>query len=782
MSEYLYLILIPAVTGIIFLCFVFRYTPASGTNIHKLNIPKFFKGKDNKNERRAIGFTLIYFCVLLSLLLILVRVFIGLAANVAGNAINSVLVFFLTCAMLVPVYPFLVSRDDRLIGALVSTVKIAIVSFIAEIIIFNLTSLSIWSVITKSQPTEFKMSAGRFLVIYLVGAGLVLYGEYSGELCATVLKIKQKTFFTAAAAACGLSALYWIKFSYSDNFGLGYSHAPSYRLLAIAGLLSLILIYRYFDSFKKVLTKRKANILILFFLSIVFGFFVSISNYPVYEKTDGSIGVGIVLLGISGSIVFATVVSAALLLSEKISGKAAKLKTSFSPSSVYWFSFVFACLIYLGFLFVCFWPGGICSDSQNQLSQIINGEYSNHHPYYHTQFMRIFFTLGLKLYGNVTDAIGIITVAQCIIMAATFAYMLSTLSECNVPTPVLAVVLLYLTIIPPNLYMALTIWKDTLFTAGIVIFLTSLLRILKKFAETPVQDYVLLCIGALAMCLFRTNGSIAFALTLVVVVFIFRKTNKKVIYCLCAVFIVSMILKYPVLAAQDIPQHDTVEGMSVPMQQISRTIVDKNDLDAEDMAFLNNFMDTSRIAETYNPGIYDYIRDLIRNEGDQEYLKNNMVRFYALWLKVGLTHPLEYMKAWVDQTNGYVNPSNGYHIVYWYWILESDVDVYQSDKVIEYQDNLTFWRDYYATNDFGKFFVNPGLAGWFTLILFAVLLLRKSRGAIFTIPSLALIATMLLAALIATEFRLGYPITTLLPFIACLCFFDSDIKEIKKPD
>ncbi len=50
-------------------------------------------------------------------------------------------------------------------------------------------------------------------------------------------------------------------------------------------------------------------------------------------------------------------------------------------------------LLQMNYLLFCRFPGGLQYDSINQLTQVVTGHYSNHHPIYHT----IWLTLGVKM-------------------------------------------------------------------------------------------------------------------------------------------------------------------------------------------------------------------------------------------------------------------------------------------------------------------------------------------------------------------------------------------------
>ena len=61
-------------------------------------------------------------------------------------------------------------------------------------------------------------------------------------------------------------------------------------------------------------------------------------------------------------------------------------------------------------LFLADYPGILTEDSISQIEQLLSGVYSNHHPYYHTQLIRLCISAGLRLFGTMNAAVAVYSV------------------------------------------------------------------------------------------------------------------------------------------------------------------------------------------------------------------------------------------------------------------------------------------------------------------------------------------------------------------------------------
>ena len=88
-------------------------------------------------------------------------------------------------------------------------------------------------------------------------------------------------------------------------------------------------------------------------------------------------------------------------------------------------------LVYFITWYLTNYPGNMTGDTLSQIKQIYSGKYSNHHPYYHTLIIKLFFDFGYALFGNVNDAIAFYVLIQIFIVSFVFAFMIYTVFQCK---------------------------------------------------------------------------------------------------------------------------------------------------------------------------------------------------------------------------------------------------------------------------------------------------------------------------------------------------------------
>ncbi len=100
---------------------------------------------------------------------------------------------------------------------------------------------------------------------------------------------------------------------------------------------------------------------------------------------------------------------------------AASKTSGWKPWQVFLIPFLSIVAIDNIILFTCRYPGTVSSDSLTQIKMFMEGWYNNHHPFYHTQVIRLFVSLGLKLFGDLNAAVAFFNVFQIFFMAACFS-------------------------------------------------------------------------------------------------------------------------------------------------------------------------------------------------------------------------------------------------------------------------------------------------------------------------------------------------------------------------
>lgn len=522
-------------------------------------------------------------------------------------------------------------------------------------------------------------------------------------------------------------------------------------------------------------------------LSFVLAFCVAAANYALFE----SVGIvysytlsklNIVFLGIAmllvlagGMVLFGEILTTVCLLplcnpqSEKKAGR-----VPIKASAVFFVSWLLIAALDLGLLFLVEYPGILTNDSTNQMHQLLHiTEYSNHHPFYHTQIIRLMVSIGLALFGEINAAVAVYGVFQILVLSACFAYTVYTVYQFKYSLKAAVCTLAIYLLLPYHIKFSFTMWKDVLFGAAVLILVVSALRVVENIGSHKRFDYALMLLGALGMTLLRSNGLAAFAASALVFAVLFMKRHKKTVFTFAGVIVLAIVLKYPVLSAMDIQQPDTIESLSVPLQQIARVIVDGKTLTPEQEELLGKVMDLECVPENYLTYMSDSMKDFVRESGNQEYISKHKSEFVKLYLQLAVEHPQEYIRAWIDQTKGFWN--SGYP----YWIWDQGVKANQAGiEAAVYSHRIeNLWMEYIrcftmnTSNRLLLLFVSVGFNTWLVLISAFSALVRKNYAAFFaSVPTLMIIGTLLVATPVYAEFRYAYAMFCCLPFIVYTSF------------
>ena len=122
-------------------------------------------------------------------------------------------------------------------------------------------------------------------------------------------------------------------------------------------------------------------------------------------------------------------------------------------------------------------------------------------------------------------------------------------------------------------------------------------------------------LSAAGIGLFRSNGFYVLLAMLLVLLYPLWKRKSFLVLIAVAVLFCFLILG-PVYRALEVTPVDTVEYLSVPLQQIGRVYADGGTVETDDEALIAKVVNPALIASTYYPRISDNMKNLIRSAGD----------------------------------------------------------------------------------------------------------------------------------------------------------------------
>lgn len=427
------------------------------------------------------------------------------------------------------------------------------------------------------------------------------------------------------------------------------------------------------------------------------------------------------------------------------------------------------------YLFGAIYPGVITQDSISQLTQIHNGVYTNHHPFYQTMLVKFFTGIGMKLFHDINAAVATYLVFQILLMASTFSYVVTTVYQISKSKLAAVCVILFYALMPYHWNYSCTMWKDVIWGIICTVFTVSLYRARRRIGK-DILNYTGVFVSAVGICLFRSNGVFAYFITLVGLIIVFRNRERKLLQVVVAAFVIALVMKGPVLNALHVESPDAIEALSIPAQQIARVIYNGQEIDAADLELLEKIVDVNAVREKYKMYISDPVKTLVREAAGNEVILANKAEYLGLWARLGLRYPGTYIAAWVEQTKGYWNA--GYD--YWFCsthVVDNKLGIsrsVKSEKLFQFTKNII---DDFRVNTFLCAFVSIGFCFWIYLVLFWVNITSKRDGWIETILFIAIIISLCVATPVFSEFRYSYALYSSIPFVIFSGFLSNNIGE-----
>lgn len=448
--------------------------------------------------------------------------------------------------------------------------------------------------------------------------------------------------------------------------------------------------------------------------------------------------------------------------------------------TVFLFVFALTFFVWLVVYLICF-PGIFSADSAD-IIHMVTGEpfesgsfrYSglnDHHPLLYAFLNWLILSVGNLCGLSLELAVGLLSFFHMVCLALSCAYCASTLYALTGSRWTIILCVLVLSLNPLVALYAVTVWKDILFGALALALLCATARLLRFSDRCQARWYRIIPWSLLlATCmLMRSNGLvIALVLAIGVIALVWRSSLRQVamVAFVCALAVFAMV-KGPVSWALEVESAHFAEGVSLPLQQIARTVAEDGDLSQEQEDLLQAIVPFDAMKETYDPWSANGVK--FNDAFDDAFLELHKGEFLRTWLEVGLQNPGAYLRAWCDLTNCYWSV-NGFT---WYLSgigYDSNGDgEKESMNLIPWlasPSNLIYYCDMYISL-FQPLF-KPGCLAWFMLFAAVAFELQRRRiGLVVTLALVAYWATYLVAAP-AADFRYSFPLLLSVPLVLSL--------------
>lgn len=438
-------------------------------------------------------------------------------------------------------------------------------------------------------------------------------------------------------------------------------------------------------------------------------------------------------------------------------------------------------LLILGIILICwvpyflrFYPAIMTPDSYYVIHYANSKILSDFHTFGHTWFFGIFFLLGKLLFSNMNMAVAFSIIVQMIIMASIFAYSIIYLYRKGLKKGLCILCTMIYALSPLYAHYSITLWRDVIFGGAFVLIFIALLEIISSKGNLKKSTIALLIISVLFILFFRNNGIYICILLLPFILFskIARKRLITIIYLSLLVFY--FIVKGPVFDYFNVQKSTTREALSIPLQQIARTIAMGKEIDEESKNYLSQVMDINLVDEKYSSAISDPIKNITNNDK----LSESQGTFFKVWFKLLIKYPKIYIEAYLTQTLGYWYPN----VEYWATGGESQsifdtVDVY-SDPITPREINTIIDVTSSRKLPFCNLIWSIGTTTFILIISsFIFVYKNKSRYLLCYAPLYLLLFSILVSTPVFSELRYVYGIFTCIPLLLTIPFINIEEKQ-----
>lgn len=519
----------------------------------------------------------------------------------------------------------------------------------------------------------------------------------------------------------------------------------------------------------------------------VFSFILSlilVIGQPIYQYGHlGSLFVSsykllITMVSILGFAVGFESILALLLyyLTEKI-----ELKSS-TQWKIYKFPAIWGVVFFLSWIpcYLAYYPGIFSYDISGQTLEALGLQtMTKHHPPLHTLLWKLCLTIEQNLDIN---ALVIYSLFQMTLLAVSLTYLLNFFIKKKMNNWLILACALFFCLNPTIALFSFIPTKDVLFAICLVFFTTELCKFVSekdRYTKNIFCNIRFIVAGVLC-CLLRNNMIYALIPASLIIIIMFRRYRKNfLIWVSCIIFLYGFV-NGPIYASLGIEEGNVREMLSVPMQQISYVVINyKDELSAQDINDINQYLPVDELEILYNPRFADPVKITFNSE----YFEEDSSTFFKVWGRLLLQYPDEYITSflnlnlpyWYPDTNSCAHLYNdelsrrSYIETYIYPVETTGYEVVRDSKI-------PFLYDFYEkVASYLLFDTIPIVSNIFSIstpiwvMLATILVLKTKRKLHLTtifLPTILYWCTFLLGPV--CNFRYVFPITLLYPLFLVL--------------
>ena len=420
------------------------------------------------------------------------------------------------------------------------------------------------------------------------------------------------------------------------------------------------------------------------------------------------------------------------------------------------------------------WPGFCSTDSNDIVNQVLGvSEWStwhrydglaNHHPIFYTFLVWVVFQ-ATAFFGSVDLSIGIFLFLQMTVAALVLSWCISVFVRLGFGKRYILAAFAFMLFNPILANYSVTMWKDVLFSCCALFLIVRLYSLLFHGEKKHIGRTLL--VACLLLTFLRSNGFVVVGATLLVLFAIEPDLRKKVAAVGAAVLCAFLVVQGPLLSIMGVQKGHFSESVGIPLQQIAATVQKGGHINEEQEEFINRVLPMEAMRDSYNPQTPNPIK--FHESFDDAFLEEHKIEFLVTWASMLPDNLGIYVKAWIDETQGYWNPG------YPSWLVTNSTLYEQAPR-----DYLGFdWDPGFLAQKLIAALPVPFSSGTLIWAVAALVFVgcvglekkKRARCLVCVMPLIALLATLFVAAPAVGDYRYIFAFNLALPFvlpIACL--------------
>lgn len=298
-------------------------------------------------------------------------------------------------------------------------------------------------------------------------------------------------------------------------------------------------------------------------------------------------------------------------------------------------------MIIWGLYLVALYPGCMTFDSFFQISQIKKTHiYNDWHPVSHTlliQFLRLFW-----------DSPASLAAFQIVAMALVFGYTMYSLERNGVAAKYLNIAMVLISITPVNGLMAVTLWKDILFSVALLWFTAIMINVVLSkgnFFDKKGNNAIFI-IASLGILLFRHNGKYALIPTILIMMFLYRNKIRQIIISFSVIIITYLLVVIPIFGVLKVVPATDGEAFSVPLNVTGSVISYGGVLTEEEKVYASSIIPIEQWKNTYVSFTADPLKNAVQK--NSQIILKDKVKFLKFVAQISIRNPRAAFKGYFN--------------------------------------------------------------------------------------------------------------------------------------